>query len=291
MASSTKASRAGGRGDFPPDFSPSPWQRIRISSKRPKPRLTHFISLPLGHHVSLRERISTFTTALQYTQPPMAGLDESIIIAPRRLHLTLGVMSLDSIASQTSLSTAGSSASPVASESRPKTLPSALSLLTDLRPRILDILGNQTLRVPLNRMDIMKPDHGDLEKAHVLWVGPLMEDEDGMRLKNVCMLVNRAFLDAGLVIDEHRPLKLHCTIINTVYRKPRSTRRQPFSYTSVVTSAALQAIRKGDSIPSMHQRKSVPVDLGIWDVNEIQICEMGSYGPQGEYVTCGGCSW
>jgi len=104
------------------------------------------------------------------------------------------------------------------------------------------------------------------------------------------VLVNRAFLDAGLVIDEHRPLKLHCTIINTVYRKPRSTRRQPFSYTSVVTSAALQAIRKGDSIPSM-QRKPVPVDLGIWDVNEIQICEMGSYGPQGEYVTCGGCSW
>jgi activating signal cointegrator complex subunit 1 len=28
----------------------------------------------------------------------------------------------------------------------------------------------------------------------------------------------------------------------------------------------------------------VRVDLGTWDVDELQICEMGSHGPEGEYV-------
>jgi hypothetical protein len=32
------------------------------------------------------------------------------------------------------------------------------------------------------------------------------------------------------------------------------------------------------------------VDFGTWDVDEIQVCKMGSYGPEGEYVRCGGCS-
>ena len=34
----------------------------------------------------------------------------------------------------------------------------------------------------------------------------------------------------------------------------------------------------------------VPVDLGVWDVDEIQICEMGSRGPEGEYIRADGCS-
>jgi activating signal cointegrator complex subunit 1 len=30
------------------------------------------------------------------------------------------------------------------------------------------------------------------------------------------------------------------------------------------------------------------IDLGEWEVDEIQICEMGSHGAEGEYVSCGG---
>ena len=51
-------------------------------------------------------------------------------------------------------------------------LSSAIEFLQSLRPRILDLLENKQLLVPLEEMDIMKPDRGDPEKAHVLWVGP-----------------------------------------------------------------------------------------------------------------------
>jgi activating signal cointegrator complex subunit 1 len=67
-----------------------------------------------------------------------------------------------------------------------KTLSSALALLAALRPRIMSILSGYRLRVALDRMDIMKPTRGDLDQAHVLWVGPLLEGADAGRLREVC---------------------------------------------------------------------------------------------------------
>lgn len=159
---------------------------------------TELWTIVQGHHASLRQRVSSFTGALQQSNPPIPGLDGSVIIPPRRLHLTLGVMSVDCDTSQSaSFTTAELSASWAASQARPKTLSSAISLLADLKPRILDIIGDQKLRVALNRMDIMKPERGDLDKAHVLWLGPSLEDEDGKRLKDVCgiFLVFAVFLE------------------------------------------------------------------------------------------------
>ena len=34
-------------------------------------------------------------------------------------------------------------------------------------------------------------------------------------------------------------------------------------------------------------RGPVNVDFGTWDIDEVQICEMGSEGPEGEYVCVG----
>ena len=38
-----------------------------------------------------------------------------------------------------------------------------------------------------------------------------------------------------------------------------------------------KAVKKGKKGP-------VKVDFGEWDLDEVQICEMGSYGTEGEYV-------
>jgi activating signal cointegrator complex subunit 1 len=68
---------------------------------------------------------------------------------------------------------------------------------------------------------------------------------------------------------------------------PRSAgRRQPFSYPAVLASPAFCAI---GGVPSTMVGPRA-VDLGAWDVDEVQICEMGSHGPENEYVSCGGVS-
>ncbi|KIJ13191.1 hypothetical protein PAXINDRAFT_81607, partial [Paxillus involutus ATCC 200175] len=235
-----------------------------------------------GHHTSLQEAVSSFTSRLLQTTPVLPGLDRSIVVAPRRLHLTLGVMSLvDSEPSNAALHNDLSNPR--------KTLPQALSHLETLRPQIAKILSGNHLFVPLQMMDIMQPDGGNPDNAHVLWFGPSSETEDARRLRRVGEMVNKAFKEAGF-ITERRPLKLHCTILNTMYRKPKTRGpRQPFSYKSLVTSPAAQEfISKPRAKPDF--RQPVKVDFGSWSVNEIQICKMGSYGPEGEYVSCGGLS-
>lgn len=106
------------------------------------------------------------------------GLDRSIVIPPRRLHLTLGVMSLaDSEHSSNTFETQ-------AVNSR-KTLSEALSLLSSLQPRVSELLCGARLKVPLDMMNIMPPDERDPDKAHVLWFGPSLENEDAQRLREV----------------------------------------------------------------------------------------------------------
>ncbi|KAI0927701.1 hypothetical protein AcW1_007127 [Taiwanofungus camphoratus] len=182
---------------------------------------------------------------------------------------------------------------PGTAQSRPRTLSSAISLLQEIRPRIMEILGQERLRVSLRCMDIMKPERQDLERAHVMWVGPSHDGEDAKQLKKVSEFVNRTFKSAGFVVDEGRSLKLHCTVLNTTYRKPRSKGRQPFSYASILASEALRTVNtmstSSTETVNLQRRRPMAVDFGEWDIDEVQICEMGSWGPEGEYVCVGRC--
>ncbi|KAI0671288.1 AKAP7 2'5' RNA ligase-like domain-containing protein [Trametes maxima] len=238
-----------------------------------KPRLTHFIALPIGHHAGVRETFSAFTNALLEARPAIPGLDATVVVPPRRMHFTLGVMSLDQASKPES------------------TLQAAKRVLEEVRPKILEALGGRKLQVKLERVDIMKPERGDQERAHVMWVGPAVEAEGGRRLQTVAELVRAVFAEAGLVADERRPLKLHCTVVNTNYRKPRGRTRTPFSYGAVLGSDALGAVSargEGGSGRSGSQMART-VALGEWAIDEVQICEMGRAGPEGEYVAAARC--
>lgn len=124
--------------------------------------------------------MSAFTRALLQSRPAIPGLDDSIVIPARRLHLTLGVMSL--------------AAGP--QDSGGHTHAEAQALLNALRPRILALLadggGDGRLRVALRRIDIMPPERGDVERAHVMWAGPPLEgaecDAESVKLKRVCRM-------------------------------------------------------------------------------------------------------
>lgn len=100
--------------------------------------------------------------------------------------------------------------------------------------------------------------------------------------------------------------QLHCTIINTVYRKPKPPdgKRAPFAYPDLLTSSwfsrssttsippSYKAVPQKSSARSASDTdpsicRPVSVDFGTWAIDEVQVCEMGSYGPEGEYVCVG----
>ncbi|KAI9058861.1 hypothetical protein FKP32DRAFT_1581508, partial [Trametes sanguinea] len=248
-----------------------------------------------GHHARLRETMQTFTDGLLASTPPIPGLDRTIVIPPRRLHFTLGVMSLDRVPD------APASSEAPAPERPRRTLEAAKQVLNELKPKIAETLGREKLRVKLDRMDIMKPERRDQERANVMWVGPSLDGESANRLKTtIADMIVKAFTEAGLLVDEKRPLKasatdrreqLHCTVLNTIYRKPRGKMRTPFSYPSVLASEAFKAVLappqpRGEAAETAGKAGGGPVrvDFGEWEIDEVQICEMGSWGPEGEYV-------
>lgn len=176
------------------------------------PLVLHGIRISLtsrlkGHHLPLRNRLAELQSRiLDGCDPTASGVDPAICILPRRLHLTLGVMTLydqpisPSSASQApsqssrqySTGTAGKhsadktdrsqdfkgvepiSRSPYASQRNKAklTIPTVVSHLESIRGKIIELLNGEPLMVPLERMDIMHPRTGSLEDAGVLWLGP-----------------------------------------------------------------------------------------------------------------------
>uniref|UniRef100_A0A0W0FRT8 A-kinase anchor protein 7-like phosphoesterase domain-containing protein n=1 Tax=Moniliophthora roreri TaxID=221103 RepID=A0A0W0FRT8_MONRR len=221
-----------------------------------------------------------------------------------------------------------------------KTVQTALELLNSLRSQLLQ---EGPLQIPLNHLGAFESKKG----ARVLWVSP---KEDGQqdessedkaereKLVRVCNLVHQTFKQAGYITDT-RPLKLHCTILNTSWREPSSKRHLLFSFDDVLRSTALADIRvapqssigsatqtmisveskssmqgsaeartsvektivpgqeilqvvleKKETVTSTETERLVDVDMGTYTVSEIQLCVMGSHGPEGEYVSVGSVS-
>jgi activating signal cointegrator complex subunit 1 len=201
--------------------------------------------------------VQGLTTSWLAHDPPIDGLDPSIVVQPRRLHLTLGVMNLASNHDK-------------GGEEKTHDLAGATRLLAELTPRIRAALERAPLRVQLGRLAVMQPDP---TRAHVLYAEPDISSPDGRRLRAVCELVRDAFTEAGFLDVDRRPLKLHCTLLNTNYRRPMPGQRHgpgrvPFSFAAFPAAAP---------------------NLGTWTVDELQICEMGSWAPDGAYVRAAGC--
>ncbi|KAL1745522.1 hypothetical protein HDZ31DRAFT_36171, partial [Schizophyllum fasciatum] len=245
----------------------------------------------------LRARLAAFNDALLASDPPIAGLDKSIVIDPRRVHLTLGVMCLEredaispvhaatdvndasNIDANPTSATSGTASLP---DSPPKkTIASALALLRSLAPQLM-ALG--PARVDLDRLGVLKTQKGGRE-ANVLWVGPRDEGD----------LVHQAFRRERY-ITETRPLKLHVTLLNTTHRK-KPRRRLAFSYVDVLRAEAAMgvdiAMSPPPSAPLLSNtftvpRTPIPIALGSYTVRAVHLCAMGSHGPDNEYVSVGG---
>ncbi|KAJ7849419.1 kinase A anchor protein [Mycena olivaceomarginata] len=247
-------------------------------SKQNSPRPTHFLSLPLGHHPALRDRIQEFHRRLLPsgdTNPAIEGLDQSILVDPRRLHLTIGVMALSSTESPTQQSNTSGPG---------KTVSEAIALLHSLGPEI-DAITREPVPLTLDKMGVLKTQR---QQAGVLYVGPSDEiTEDAVKVGRIFDLVGQRFRQEGFIEEAARPAVLHCTLINASHRKPRRMPRI-FSYREIFDRASVDTSSPTTSEPPPASRdRSIKVDFGSWAVSEIQLCRMGSHGPENEYISVG----
>ncbi len=211
------------------------------------PRLTLCSSsIPLGQtHPTLRARVADLHAALNLPTP-----DSTLLAGPQRVHLTLGVMNLT-----------------------PESLPTALDLLHRL-PTLLPFTATPPT-ITLDTLDVLKKE--TRRRAHVLWIG-LSQPEP------LFSQINRIFRDEGFITDT-RPLKLHMTLMNSTYRRPRTKRPQPFDYDAILQQAGvLECFGVQESEYVEHP---LAVTMGSYEAPRVPLYKMGSWDTDGAYVSCG----
>lgn len=169
---------------------------IEASGRSKKLALTHFLSLPLHHAPGLHDALESFAANLtSLLSPP---LPTGALRPAAAYHLTLGVLHLPTAAALSTAITALESLDVralllAASAPRPEyaTLPLRISLR-----------GLETTNTP--------------RRASVLYTRP---EDTTNRLQPFAESVRAVFLERGLLQEGGRPLKLHATVVNTVYAR------------------------------------------------------------------------
>jgi activating signal cointegrator complex subunit 1 len=184
-----------------------------------KPQLTHFLCLPLITDTSKPQ----FQTGLERLKD---DLEQSALVPAKAarplgtLHLTLGVMSLD----DTQLGEA-------------KRYLQELSLhrlLRDLTQRKLAEKAAEDGSISENLNAAAMPDTDSLtidlkalvtmhspQNTSILYASP---KDSTQRLVPFAALLRKEFTEKGFMVEDTRPLKLHATVINTIYAKPDGRR-------------------------------------------------------------------
>jgi activating signal cointegrator complex subunit 1 len=189
----------------------------------PKATPTHFLCLPLAG-AQLTHSLASFRADV--TSANSFAVPEQAVRPPGTLHLTLGVMNLQGGSEDTpGASTLGQASQLLRSLRTREALDRAKTLTaaaTSDAARSLGLGGNGDgegvlgqdgrLAVTLKGLRSMQP----ARKATVLYAPPA--DATGL-LRRFCEQLREPFVEAGLMLDDGRPLLLHATMVNTIYVK------------------------------------------------------------------------
>ncbi|MCJ1311643.1 hypothetical protein MMC25_005316 [Agyrium rufum] len=278
---------------------------ITASTKRPS--LTHFLCIPLITPLSrpqLRNSLKQFKDEVSETErDPLtneaARIPAGAIRPIGTLHLTLGVMSLNSaerieevkrfvegldvcellmraateplleirdvvkeedgpvsrhparMAQESSLSSSSSSSSP------PKSL-------------VIDITSLEPMQSPTN--------------TSILYAVPR---DSSSRLLRFGTLLRDVFAEAGFLLPNPRPLKLHATIVNTVYVKGRNQRRKGGGGGGGHVRSREKGSRGIDAAGWIERWRGRMWAVGV-RVERVAVCEMGAKKIVGERRGGGG---
>lgn len=192
--------------------------------------LTHFLCLPLVNDITrpqLEASLDRFRDIVQQHNERPGSTDPIPLKAIRplgTLHLTLGVMSVGSV----------------------DRISEAIGFLQTLDIQALmqeAIKGKHStqtlrddraiqLRVSLTSLHSMHPPR----RTSILYAGP--EDRNEI-LMPFCNKLRSAFSSAGFLVQDDRPLKLHATMLNTIYVKATGRQAATLGATTSKTTAVI----------------------------------------------------
>ncbi|KAF8319106.1 hypothetical protein DL93DRAFT_2225511 [Clavulina sp. PMI_390] len=247
--------------------------------KIPRPRFTHFLCFPLRSS-TFTNNAGIFGSSLLAADPPISGMHSSIVVAPIRLHLTIGLMSLTGDPESGS----GEQSSNTLPQ---RTISEAMQTFQGLRSVVDEITTDRaqgSLSVDFNALSSFQT---KLKDCQVLFAEPTSEADF---LYKVADAVASHFTAAGFEGDS-RPLTLHCTLVNSSHRRdpsqPRArNRRIPFDASRITPPVSTPISRAATSTESSLGISPGTIQfqgLGSVPIDRIQLCAMGSHDREGAY--------
>lgn len=293
-----------------------------------KPPLTHFLCLPLVTAASrpqLETSLERFTNDVSAKDPKIRGNSENTddnddttervlpVIHPKAirpvgaLHCTLGVMSLDKdkLSQAVDFLDGIDIASLLTADAEKPGVLNHKPTPDDDRKKLASL--ERSISPPrVERPSAVRPLTVDLEglvsmhspsKTSILYTAP--EDATG-RLYPFCVTLQKLFGDKGFLVKDDRQLKLHATLVNTIYAKGRKTKLKPSAKQQTSEPSSAQPASSGQAIePDAAQDRSsghgphanAPIKIDataiiekyrdfVWAerivLDRVSICEMGA---------------
>ncbi|XP_069935937.1 activating signal cointegrator 1 complex subunit 1 [Cherax quadricarinatus] len=168
---------------------------LLVEQARKKSPFTHFLSIPLNKP-AIQEKFLEFKKEVLEKCGDCRGVDESIFQEPAKLHLTLCVM--------------------VLADERERR--QALEALAKCPENVLrKYLAEEKLRVEMKGIEYMNDDPGEVDVLY----GRVNALSWSHSLQTIADSLVDEFLKAGVVNKQYERVKLHVTLMNTLFRHDR----------------------------------------------------------------------
>ncbi|KAK7090064.1 activating signal cointegrator 1 complex subunit 1-like [Littorina saxatilis] len=225
---------------------------VLVESARQKQPFTHFLSIPIQSE-EIWERFEEFKFQIMDDDARESAVDPSIFQTPQKLHMTIGTMVL----------------------LNDKEIQRAKDLLHQCFDDLLEpILQGSPLFIDIRGLEYMNDDPGAVDVLYAK-VQPSPEAD------KLQMLVDRLvdkFVSANLMQRQYERVKLHITVINTLFRKDPSGASAPQQ------SNARGPSRDRESFSAISiLQKFGDFDFGPYQVDSVELSQRYSTAQNGYY--------
>lgn len=226
---------------------------VLIDSFRRKQPFTHFLSFALNHP-RVQEGFLRFREEVLEHCGQDAGVDVSIFQNPAKLHLTIGTLAL----------------------LNEQEVTRANELLQQCQNVIRDITEAKPLPVEVRGIEYMNDDPSMVD---VLYAKVAVQDGSD-KLQQIADRLVECFVSAGLMERERDRVKLHATVMNTLFRKdPSAEDKGSSGRPNIKDREAFNA----KNVLQMFGR----FDFGAFELNAVQISQRFSSDSTGHYSSAG----
>ncbi|KAL5004729.1 hypothetical protein ScPMuIL_018185 [Solemya velum] len=225
---------------------------VLVDSARQKQQFTHFLSFPvIGENV--KQGFSDFKADVLRECDGDRGLDSTIFQNPDKLHLTIGTLVLLNDAE----------------------IRRAKELLHQCKEELVDsILGGEPLMGHFQGLEYMNDDPGEVD---VLYAKVELED-DSDRFQILADRLADKFVSSNLMQKDYDRVKLHVTVMNTLFRKDPSG--------TTVAKVHREPIRDRESFDASNiLKKFGNFKFGVHHIGELHISQRYSSSSQGYYAS------